>query len=321
MDSFVGVREKTAVLFAYGLMQMKQHNLQEARLSLLIQIFLSGHRYLTVLGRLALALRDTGQAREIPKSALTLAKKLFDLPNSDLELYHEVGEKENEIENSEYQRKEVDELQKRLADAQSSAHHFELIDKTRVEVQEMHDSVTKHSTISSSMMVNLDIPESVGLISPLPAPFSSRLLDLDSRRHVVEPFNSKATDFPSSSGVRAIYFLQVVELPEDVMSQIQQNSGVYVCRSAPHQPSNDSRIMLVWENGMIGLHHGDVFPWSSSQQAFDARVGAIYARLFDERTTRRPLIPTGSAFESYPAPPRHNDEWGCLSRCKMTIPN
>lgn len=94
------------------------------------------------------------------------------------------------------------------------------------------------------------------------------------------------------------------------MSQSQQNSRVYVSRSAPHQPANNSRIMLVWENGMIGLHHGDVFPWSSSQQASDARVGVTYARLFDESTTRRPLIPTGSAFESYPAPSRHSDEWG-----------
>ncbi|KAK6912324.1 Chromatid cohesion factor MAU2 [Dillenia turbinata] len=31
MDSYVGVREKTSVLFAYGLLLMKQHNLQEAR--------------------------------------------------------------------------------------------------------------------------------------------------------------------------------------------------------------------------------------------------------------------------------------------------
>lgn len=31
MDSFVGVREKTGVLFAYGLLLMKQHDLQESR--------------------------------------------------------------------------------------------------------------------------------------------------------------------------------------------------------------------------------------------------------------------------------------------------
>lgn len=31
IDSFVGVREKTGVLFAYGLLLMKQQDLQEAR--------------------------------------------------------------------------------------------------------------------------------------------------------------------------------------------------------------------------------------------------------------------------------------------------
>lgn len=31
MDSYVGVREKTTVLFAYGFLLMKQQNLQEAR--------------------------------------------------------------------------------------------------------------------------------------------------------------------------------------------------------------------------------------------------------------------------------------------------
>lgn len=31
MDSFVGVREKTTALFAYGLLLMKQQDLQEAR--------------------------------------------------------------------------------------------------------------------------------------------------------------------------------------------------------------------------------------------------------------------------------------------------
>ncbi|KAI3827495.1 hypothetical protein L1987_01571 [Smallanthus sonchifolius] len=36
--------------------------------------------YLTVLGNLALALPDTGQAREILRSSLTLAKKLYDIP-------------------------------------------------------------------------------------------------------------------------------------------------------------------------------------------------------------------------------------------------
>ena len=31
MDSFVGVREKTSALFAYGFLLMRQQNLQEAR--------------------------------------------------------------------------------------------------------------------------------------------------------------------------------------------------------------------------------------------------------------------------------------------------
>lgn len=37
-------------------------------------------QYLTILGSLALALHDNGQAREILKSSLTLAKKLYDVP-------------------------------------------------------------------------------------------------------------------------------------------------------------------------------------------------------------------------------------------------
>ncbi|KAI3732682.1 hypothetical protein L1987_63889 [Smallanthus sonchifolius] len=37
-------------------------------------------QYLTVLGKLALALHDTGQVREILRSSLTLAKKLYDIP-------------------------------------------------------------------------------------------------------------------------------------------------------------------------------------------------------------------------------------------------
>lgn len=37
-------------------------------------------QYLTILGSLALALHDTIQAREILRSSLTLAKKLYDTP-------------------------------------------------------------------------------------------------------------------------------------------------------------------------------------------------------------------------------------------------
>lgn len=42
-------------------------------------------------------------------------------------LYHELDERGNEMENVEYQRKKVDDLQKRLADAHSSIHHIELV--------------------------------------------------------------------------------------------------------------------------------------------------------------------------------------------------
>jgi hypothetical protein len=37
-------------------------------------------QYLTILGTLALQLHDCGQAREILKSSLTLAKTLYDIP-------------------------------------------------------------------------------------------------------------------------------------------------------------------------------------------------------------------------------------------------
>jgi MAternally-affected-uncoordination protein len=89
MDSYVGVREKTLVLFASGLHQTKQHNLQEARSRLatglkLTHTQLGNHQlvsqYLTVLGSLALAMHDTTQARDILKSSFTLAKALHDIP-------------------------------------------------------------------------------------------------------------------------------------------------------------------------------------------------------------------------------------------------
>ncbi|KAK2980410.1 hypothetical protein RJ640_025256 [Escallonia rubra] len=171
-DSFVGVREKTTVLFAYGFLLMRQQNLQEARAQLArglqtthtslgnLQLV---SQYLTILGNLALALHDTAQAREILRSSLTLAKKLYDIPTqiwvlsnltvdsiglylnrqhgafawfmafslvSELALhaalYQQLGEKGNEIENSEFYRKKVDDLQKRLSDAHSSIYHIEL---------------------------------------------------------------------------------------------------------------------------------------------------------------------------------------------------
>jgi len=42
-------------------------------------------------------------------------------------LYQELGERGNEMENVEYQRKKEDEMQRRLADAHSSIHHIELV--------------------------------------------------------------------------------------------------------------------------------------------------------------------------------------------------
>ncbi|KAF4359063.1 sister chromatid cohesion protein SCC4 [Cannabis sativa] len=196
MDSFVGVREKTSVLFAYGLLLMKQQDLQEARNRLAKGLQLTHNhlgnlqlvaQYLTILGSLALALHDNVQAREILRSSLTLAKKLYDIPTQVwvlsvlTALYQELGEKGNEMDNIEYQKKKMDELQKRLADAHSSIHHIELIDKERFQVQQCHELNIKRAIAGTAAGVNLDIPESVGLSTPLPN-FSSRLVDLDTGR-------------------------------------------------------------------------------------------------------------------------------------------
>ncbi|KAI8014067.1 Sister chromatid cohesion protein SCC4 [Camellia lanceoleosa] len=194
MDSFVGVREKTSVLFAYGFLLMRQENLQDARVRLATGLQIAHthlgnlqlvSQYLTILGNLALALHDTGQAREILRSALTLAKKLYDIPTqvwvlSNLTaLYQQLGENGNEMENVEFQNKKMEELQKRLDDARSSIHHIELIDKTKIEVHQLHELDIKRAMDGpSSMRVNLDIPESVGLSTPAPTQ-SSRLMDLD----------------------------------------------------------------------------------------------------------------------------------------------
>lgn len=113
-NSLSGVREEASILFAYGLLLMKQQDLQEARymlpsqstkikihaLNVIGMISKCRNRlakglqiahthmsnlqlvsqYLTLLGNLALSLHDTVQAREILRSSLTLAKKLSDLP-------------------------------------------------------------------------------------------------------------------------------------------------------------------------------------------------------------------------------------------------
>ncbi|XP_050942560.1 sister chromatid cohesion protein SCC4 isoform X4 [Cucumis melo] len=193
MDSFVGVREKTSVLFAYGLLLMKQHDLQEARNRLAKGLQLTHNhlgnlqlvaQYLTILGSLALALHDTVQAREILRSSLTLAKKLYDIPTQIwvlsvlTTLYQELGEKGNEMENAEYQCKKADDLQRRLVDAHSSIHHIELIDKVRLEIQQLKGVDIKRAG-SISLGVDLDIPGSIGASV---STSSLKLMDIDSGR-------------------------------------------------------------------------------------------------------------------------------------------
>ncbi|KVI03704.1 sister chromatid cohesion protein SCC4 isoform X2 [Cynara cardunculus var. scolymus] len=198
IDSFVGVREKTTALFAYGFLLMRQENLQEARVRLASGLQTTHttlgnlqlvSQYLTVLGNLALALHDTVQAREILRSSLTLAKKLYDIPTqiwvlSNLTaLYEQVGEKGSEMENREYEKKKVDDLQKRLANAYASTHHLELIEKSKFQVRRLNEVDIKRAIAGPSTRVDLDIPESIGLSSSTPQP-SSRLMDVDIGRRV-----------------------------------------------------------------------------------------------------------------------------------------
>ncbi|KAL4587868.1 hypothetical protein LXL04_000743 [Taraxacum kok-saghyz] len=199
IDSFVGVREKTTALFAWGFLLMRQDNLQEARVRLASGLQTTHttlgnlqlvSQYLTVLGNLALALHDTGQAREILRSGLTLAKKLYDIPTQIwvltnlTALYEQVGEKDNERENREYEKKKSDELEKRLANAHASPHHLLLIEKAKFEVERLNESDIKRAIAGPSMRVDLDIPESVGLLSPAQPPLSRRLMDVDIGRRV-----------------------------------------------------------------------------------------------------------------------------------------
>ncbi|KAF7016161.1 hypothetical protein CFC21_029839 [Triticum aestivum] len=197
MDSFVGVREKTCIIFVYGLLLMRQHNPQDARVRLASGLRIAHQQlgniqlvsqYLTILGTLALQLHDTGQAREILKSSLTLAKTLYDIPTQIwilsvfTELYRELEEKENEMENSEYGSKKEIDLQRRLAEARSRAYHQELVEKVRIEAEPLHNLFQKHNDMSG-LPVNddLDIPESVGLSTPQPSSVR-RLVDSSSVR-------------------------------------------------------------------------------------------------------------------------------------------
>ncbi|BBN09929.1 MAternally affected uncoordination [Marchantia polymorpha subsp. ruderalis] len=142
MDSYVGVREKTSVLFASGLLQMKQNNLQEARTRLATGLTLThkqlgNHQllsqYLTVLGSMATTMHDTGQARDILKSSFTLAKALHDLPTqlgvlSELTvLFQELGETSKQLENAEYEARKTEELKRCIGAARDSKHHTRLI--------------------------------------------------------------------------------------------------------------------------------------------------------------------------------------------------
>ncbi|CAM6094394.1 unnamed protein product [Calypogeia fissa] len=143
MDSYMGVREKTSVLFASGVLNMKQGNLSEARARLAAGLTLThkqlgNHQllsqYLTVLGGMATALNDTGQARDILKSSFTLAKALRDLPTqvgvlSELTaLWRVLGETAKELENSEYGTRKTEELMRFIRAAQSSGHHTQLLE-------------------------------------------------------------------------------------------------------------------------------------------------------------------------------------------------
>lgn len=197
MDSFTGVREKTSVLLAHGFLLMRQQNLQEARNRLAFGLQTTHNtlgnlqlvsQYLTVLGNLGLALRDTVQAREILRSSLTLAKKLNDIPTqiwvlSNLTaMYQQLGEKGSEMENLDYQTKKVEDLQKRISTACLSSHHVELIAKVKAEAYQLSETDIKRAISGPSMRVDLDIPESIGLSVTSPMASSSRLMDFDMGR-------------------------------------------------------------------------------------------------------------------------------------------
>ncbi|KAH6765758.1 Tetratricopeptide repeat superfamily protein [Perilla frutescens var. hirtella] len=197
IDSFVGVREKTTALYTYGFLLMRQQNLQEARIRLASGLqtthtYLGNlqlvSQYLTVLGNLALSLHDTGQAREILRSALTLARKLNDIPTQNwvlsnmTALYQQTGERGSEMENVAYQRRKAEDLQQRLTAARSTVHHNELIAKVKLQVHQLNEHDMKRAIAGPSKTVDLDIPESVGLLSPQPMPSSARLMDVDIRR-------------------------------------------------------------------------------------------------------------------------------------------
>ena len=56
-------------------------------------------------------------------------------------LYQELGERGNQLENDDYQRKKIDDLHKRLADAHASIHHLELVSAQNVAVDNLYATV------------------------------------------------------------------------------------------------------------------------------------------------------------------------------------
>ncbi|KAG6401341.1 hypothetical protein SASPL_138194 [Salvia splendens] len=194
IDSFIGVREKTTALYTYGFLLVRQQNFQEARIRLasglqITHTYLGNlqlvSQYLTVLGNLALALHDTGQAREILRSALTLAKKLNDVPTQNwvlsnmTALYQQTGERGSEMENTAYQSRKAEDLQQRLNAARSKGHHDELIARVKLQVHQLSEHEMKRAMAGPSNTIDLDIPESIGLAAPSPMPSSARLMDVD----------------------------------------------------------------------------------------------------------------------------------------------
>ena len=75
------------------------------------------------------------------------------------------------MENSEYERKKEDDLQRRLSEAHSSPFHQELVEKTRIQVQQLHNFSREQQGMPgpTTAKADLDIPESVGLYAAQPS--------------------------------------------------------------------------------------------------------------------------------------------------------
>lgn len=143
MDTYVGVREKTLVLFVSGILQVNQHNGQDARTRLASGLRLTYRhlgnnqlvsQYLTVLGSIAVSMHDLDGAEKILSSSVTLAKALFDIPSQiaimdELNgLFRELGDKVRQKSNAEAQEKKREELSRRIEAAKVSEHHQFLLD-------------------------------------------------------------------------------------------------------------------------------------------------------------------------------------------------